>query len=382
LKGKKCMPNINDYIKLRGNLTFEEEPFNEVDNLIFSRISYLPLKGFIKKQEKLKISTIYERFRKSNMKKSNMLLKDDWKFFELIANSKRFQDLVILKYVIKISLNLEEQFSAITILLPGDHAYISFGGTDYTFAGWKENFNMCYQNYIPAQKDAVSYVNYIGSRYRGKIILGGHSKGGNLAIYAAAFCKAEIRKRIRKIYSNDAPGFAKEVIESKEYQNIIDKVISYVPQSSVVGRLLFHGEKYQVIKSTQVGIMQHHPYSWQINKNRFVKMKKLTGESFFAEKTIQNWIDSVEPERREKFFDTILDILIATDAKKLTDLGPNWIKSASTLLKKYKGIDEESKQIISQTLDALADSAKKQILDTFSISKKNEKKKYFSNVTK
>lgn len=376
------MPNIIDYIKLRGDLTFEEDPFNEVDNLIFSRISYLPLKGFIKKQEKLKISTIYERFRKSNMKKSSMHLKDDWKFFELIATAKRFRDLVMLKHVVKVSLNLEEQFSAITILLPGDHAYISFGGTDYTFAGWKENFNMSYQNHIPAQKDAVSYMNYIGRRYRGKLILGGHSKGGNLAIYAAAFCKAEIQKRIRRVYSNDAPGFAKEIIESNEYQNVIDKVISYIPQSSIVGRLLFHGEKYQIIKSTQVGIMQHHPYSWQVNKNKFVKMKKLTGESHFAEKTIQNWIDSIEPERREKFFDTILDILVATDAKKLTDLGPNWIKSASTLLKKYKGIDEESKQVISQTLDALADSAKNQILDSFAISKRNEKKKYFSNVTK
>ena len=376
------MPNMLDYLKWRGYLSFDQDPFNEIDNLILTRFSYLPLEKLIKEGEKLKIKTIYERFQKSKIKKEDMLLKEDWNFFEAIATANRFRELVALKYVQKISLKLEEQFAVITILLPKDTAYISFCGTDISIVGWKENFNMSFKSHLPAQKDAVSYLNYIGERYAGKLMVGGHSKGGNLAVYAAAFCKPEIQKRITVLYNNDGPGFSKEIIESQNYKNIVGRVISYVPQSSVIGRLLFHEEKYYVVKSNQIGIMQHDPYSWQLQQNQFIKMKELTNGSLLTEKTIKEWLENVEPERREIFIDTLYDILAATKAEKVTDLGENWIKTASTLLKRYKGIDPESKAVISQTLEALRVSARNQIFETFSFPKKKEKKKYFGILTK
>ena len=148
-----------------------------------------------------------------------------------------------------------------------------------------------------------------------------------------------------------------------------------MPQSSVIGRLLLHEEKYYVVKSTQVGILQHDPFSWQLEGKEFIKVQELTNGSNVTEKTIKEWLENVEPERREIFIDTLYDILVATNAKRVGDLGTNWIRTASTLLKKYKGIDEESKKLINQTLEALRKSARNQILESFSQSKKKDKGK-------
>lgn len=369
------MANILDYLKWRGDLSLEQDPFNEIDNLILTRFSYIPLEKLMKEGEKLKIRTVYERYEKSNIKKGSFLLKEDIPFFQSIANSNRFGNLVILKYVNKISLKLEEQFAAVTILLPKDTAFVSFCGTDDTIVGWKENFNMSFKSHLPAQRDAVAYLNDIGEHYAGNIMVGGHSKGGNLAVYAAAFCKPEIQERITTIYSDDGPGFGDDIVESNAYKQVVKRVVSYVPQSSVIGRLLLHEEKYYVVKSTQVGILQHDPFSWQLEGKEFVKVQELTNGSNVTEKTIKEWLENVDPERREIFIDTLYDILIATNAKRVGDLGTNWIRTASTLLKKYKGIDEESKKLISQTLEALRKSARNQILESFSQNKKKEKVK-------
>lgn len=369
------MANILDYLKWRGDLSLEQDPFNEIDNLILTRFSYIPLEKLMKEGEKLKIRTVYERYENSNIKKESFLLKEDIPFFQAIANSNRFGNLVILKYVNKISLKLEEQFAAVTILLPKDTAFVSFCGTDDTIVGWKENFNMSFKSHLPAQRDAVAYLNDIGEHYAGNIMVGGHSKGGNLAVYAAAFCKPEIQERITTIYSDDGPGFGDDIVESNAYKQVVKRVVSYVPQSSVIGRLLLHEEKYYVVKSTQVGILQHDPFSWQLEGKEFVKVQELTNGSNVTEKTIKEWLENVEPERREIFIDTLYDILIATNAKRVGDLGTNWIRTASTLLKKYKGIDEESKKLISQTLEALRKSARNQILESFSQNKKKEKVK-------
>lgn len=369
------MANILDYLKWRGDLSLEQDHFNEIDNLILTRFSYIPLEKLMKEGEKLKIRTVYERYENSNIKKGSFLLKEDIPFFQAIANSNRFGNLVILKYVNKISLKLEEQFAAVTILLPKDTAFVSFCGTDDTIVGWKENFNMSFKSHLPAQRDAVAYLNDIGEHYAGNIMVGGHSKGGNLAVYAAAFCKPEIQERITTIYSDDGPGFGDDIVESNAYKQVVKRVVSYVPQSSVIGRLLLHEEKYYVVKSTQVGILQHDPFSWQLEGKEFVKVQELTNGSNVTEKTIKEWLENVDPERREIFIDTLYDILIATNAKRVGDLGTNWIRTASTLLKKYKGIDEESKKLISQTLEALRKSARNQILESFSQNKKKEKVK-------
>lgn len=163
------MSDMIEYLKWRGDLGFEQDPFNEIDNLILSRFSYLPLEKLLKEGEKLKIRTLYERFKQSGIKKEALLLKSDWDFFEALAEADRFNRLVALKYVNKVSLKLEEQFVVVTILLPNDWAYISYCGTDDSLVAWKENFNMSFSSHVPSQLDAVAYLNEIGERYKRKI---------------------------------------------------------------------------------------------------------------------------------------------------------------------------------------------------------------------
>lgn len=157
----------------------------------------------------------------------------------------------ITNYINKIDSESEKQFSAITILMPDDTIYISFRGTDNTLIGWKEDFNMTFQTKVPSQLDAVQYVKQIAKKYKNLIRIGGHSKGGNLAVYAASFCSKTIQERIINVYNNDGPGFHEDVINNIEYKKMLPKVHTYVPQSSIIGRLLYHEENYTVVQSTR-----------------------------------------------------------------------------------------------------------------------------------
>lgn len=243
------MPNIFDYLKWR-DIPIEKIEQNEVDNLILSRISYFPFDGILDKGEKITLKEAYDRYLRKK-KKTHFLQKEDKELFEVISNSIRFKDIFISNYINKVDLLEEKQFSAITFFLPDDTIYVAFRGTDDTLVGWKEDLNMSYSEYIPAQEDAVKYLEDIARRNKLPLIVGGHSKGGNLAIYASAFCKESIKSRIMRIYNNDGPGFSKNVVENKKYKNIVEKIYTYIPQTSIIGRLLNHEGKATIIKSTQ-----------------------------------------------------------------------------------------------------------------------------------
>ena len=199
------MPNIFDYMKWR-DLPLKKVEFNEIDNLILSRVSYFPFDELIKDEEKITLKEAYDRYQKINKKKEIIFLqKEDKDLFKILANSVRFSDTFISDYVNKINIEEEKQFSAITIFLQDDKIYVSYRGTDNTVIGWKEDFNMSFSNLVRSQVEAANYLNNIAKKYKNKIIVGGHSKGGNLAIYASVFCKYKYKKRIIKVYNNDGP---------------------------------------------------------------------------------------------------------------------------------------------------------------------------------
>ena len=194
------------------------------------------------------------------------------------------------------------------------------------------------------------YLEEIAKEYpSSKIIIGGHSKGGNIAVYAATFASKEVKDRIINVYNNDGPGFCEDVIETPEYQEILPRVHTYIPQSSIIGRLMNHKDKYTIVESVQKGIMQHDLYSWQLLGAHFIE-DTLTNSSEFIDQTITNWLNEVSPEQREKFIDTLFEILNATEAKTLAQLSSKKFETAKIILSTYKNIDEESKEIISKTL--------------------------------
>ena len=353
------MSNIFDYIDWR-DISLKKVEFNEIDNLILSRLSYFPFDGIIEKNEEITVEESYKRY-KTRGTTGRILQEEDIELFPKLANSERFGSMKLTNYINRLDPVQEKQFSAITILMPDDTIYVAYRGTDNTIVGWKEDFNMSFSELVPAQKEAVKYLENVAEKYQNKIRVGGHSKGGNLAVYASAFCLVIIKGRIINVYNNDGPGFCEQVVESKEYEKILERVHTYIPQTSIIGRLLNHEEKTTILKSEEIGIMQHDLYSWQVLGDKFVKDEQ-TDSSKFIDKTITDWLKAVKPEQREFFIDKLFEILNATGAKTLSEIGSNKIASIKTMLKTYQDIDQESKEIMLKTLKIFIEIGKSNII--------------------
>lgn len=347
------MPNIIDYLKLRGDLSFNQTDIEEVDKIILSRFSYLPFKE-INLDKKETIESISNKMRNLEIKK--FIWKDDKKFIEELGKTKRYKELIISDYKEILDIEAQKQFAAVTIWLPNRYKYISFRGTDMSLVGWKEDFNMSFMKDIPSQLEAVTYLNDIGRKYRGKLILGGHSKGGNLAIYSAIFCKDRIKKKIVNIINADGPGFDKSVISSDNYKKIVDKIDTYIPQSSVVGRLLEHEDEYEIIQSTQKGIMQHDIFSWQVNEGNLVRIKSLTKDSQIINASLKNWLKSTTIEQRERFVNVIYEIILAAEAEYISDFKIDIPKRIKNIINTYKAISTEERKEIEKVMKILFES--------------------------
>ncbi|MDR0400121.1 MAG: DUF2974 domain-containing protein [Treponema sp.] len=363
------MAGIFDYIEWRGDLDFHQAPFNPVDNIILTHISYFPFDHIVGGAEEKEDMTITEAAKKiARILKKNpaafddgLVYRDDPALMEALGSSRRYGDLKLRGYVNQIDPAAEKQFSALCILGCGGMSLISYRGTDNTIVGWKEDFNMSFSDVIPAQLEAVSYLEKMAAKIQGPLCLGGHSKGGNLAIYAAAFCKKNIRRRIKYIYSNDAPGFNRAVLESPGFLEIKNRIQAFVPQSSIVGMLFEHPEHYAVVKSSQTGLMQHDVFSWEVKRDDVVRMKEINPETAFVNRILQEWIDGLDAEKRRRFVDALYEILASAEANSLPELGNDWPKSVSLMVRTYSGIDGETKKLITKTIAAFFKAARKNI---------------------
>lgn len=357
------MANIFDYINWRGDITLEKDGFNEIDNLILSRFSYLPFDELIKEDEVVTIRALSKRFKEKDISKMQILWDDDVKLLPVMGETKRFGEMKATRYVNKINVEQEKQFSAITVIMPDDTIYVSYRGTDNTVVGWKEDLNMTFTTHIPSQIDAVNYLNEIAQIYPNKIRVGGHSKGGNLAVYASIFTKQDIKDRIINIYNNDGPGFMDEITETNEYKKMIGRVNTYIPQDSIFGRLLNHEEQYTVVKSIERGVMQHDLYSWQLIGNKFEYLNEVTNGSKFIDKSIKDWLKQIDLDKREQVIDIVFHVINTTNVATVSEIKNHWFANARILLSSYKQIDQESKKMILETLSALFKIAKDNFIE-------------------
>lgn len=369
------MANILDYLDWRGDLSFAERPFNEVDNLILAEISYLDFSGVVPRgfvAQPVSLQEAAQRYFAAHPTTDMGVLVPDQipVLVEKAAQSPRFQSLRLLGYVNEIDEETQTQFSALTILLPDGRAYVAFRGTDDTIVGWKEDFNMAFTPEIPAQKYALEYLKRVSSALAfSTLIVGGHSKGGNLAVYAAVFCGADVQKRISAVYNNDGPGFYASLLPLAEHHAIAAKITTLLPESSVVGMLLAHEESYQVVRSTQIGLMQHDGFSWQVKGTCFEHLAGLTEGGKIMDKTLRSFLQQLTQEQRVQFVDTLFDILTCTDASTLTDLKEGGLKTASAMVKAIQKLDKPTKKALSDTLKLLLKSGARSVLGEFSVSR-------------
>ena len=356
------MKNILSYMEWRGDLSLKSFPLNEVDIAVLSRLAYIDFNGIVSSsfEEKISAGDAADRFLSLPDAVNRIYRGSDLAMLKKISSSPRFSNLLLCGYISQWDENAEKQFAAISITVDSHTVCISYRGTDNTLLGWKEDFNMGFSCPVPSQTAAVDYLSRASSVLRGRIIVTGHSKGGNLAMYASAFCRPGIQRRIVKVYNFDGPGFEESIINSEGYRNVKNKIMAFIPQSSVVGMLLFHGEEFKVIRSLEKpGLPQHNLYSWEVIRDSFNELEEVTMHSKFVDETLKSWVGSMEPSQREAFVNIMYELICDTGARTLDDLGNRRPEKLISFLSSLKELDEESKNIISDSITLLMESARK-----------------------
>lgn len=356
------MATLFDYIDWRGDLSFSQCEPCEVDSLILSQVCYLDLYRIVPASPTAKgLSFLAAAKRYVNAHKGEpnslgaIIPPETVTITTKAARSARFGSLRLVAHVNVISEDEQKQFSATTFDLGNDSLFIAFRGTDDTIVGWKECFNMSFMSPIPAQTEAVEYVYHVAAAMPDKrLYLGGHSKGGNLAVYAAVKASPSVQDRIAAVYNLDGPGFTRDFIESEEYAKIKERIHTLVPQTSIVGMLLEHDESYEVVQSTQSGLLQHNGFSWEVMGNRFIHSDTVTKESKNIDAKLKQWLSEITPERRKEILDTLYEILDSTNIKTLTALSAEKLK----LVKAWNTLDTESRTFIRRCVTLIAKNTK------------------------
>lgn len=339
--------NIYQYIRIYGNYTFQEKAFNEVDNVVFSCLSYL---DFECQNRTLKeAADIYFKKNPNKGIKYNIAaLRNAIRVLENCITTKRYQGIKLLNY--KKVYTKKTQFQAVSFLIEPNLVYVSFSGTNHLISGWEEDFVMSYQFPVEAQRLAIYYLNknYLFSNQ--KLIIGGHSKGGNLAIISAMYTISLVRKRIIKIYSNDGLGITKSQLQSINYQRIKDRVVKIIPDYSIVG-LLLYSDSYKVIQSTSKSILAHNPNSWKIKDASFVE-KELSNFSIVVGKSFELWLDKYKREEKKKFVECLFDVFRKLEIDSLNDFKQKK-KLVFNMIIESRNVDDIVKQMLKELIDTL-----------------------------
>lgn len=343
------MSNINDYLLWRGDIELDSKNnFNEIDSMILARFSYLRFDK-IKITDEETINTISDKMKYLDNKE--FLYNGDKELITNLGESIRFKNMKVTDYIKNNDKETEKQFGAVTVHISNKEMYISFIGTDSTVYGWKEDFNMAFMDSVPCQASGKEYVEKIAKKYPDKKIrIGGHSKGGNVAIYSALTIPKEMQDRIIKIYNYDGPGFNKDIINKYKTSSIIKKIETYLPQDSIIGRIMTHEERCTIASSIEKGIYQHDIYSWQVLGKNIIKSERLTQSSEVFSKALTNWLDTTTNEQRKMFFDGIFEVIYSTDANKFSDIQKDLSANMTKIYKTYREIPEKERKIITDMI--------------------------------
>lgn len=336
--------------------TFEELEFNSTDSLILSWLSYFHWSEVLPAVSSWRGVRFAELFRAERFP---ALFREVWqaeesrKLFTAMVSSPRYRNMRVRGYTEKTDPEAEKQFAAVCFQLKPAESYVAFRGTDTTLVGWKEDFNMAFQYPVPAQREAITYLELAGQKCRGSFRVGGHSKGGNLAICASFSGKASLRKRISRIYSHDGPGFHGNILRSEAFRAVSEKIEKTLPQDSVVGMLLEQQENFLVVRSKGFSLWQHDPFSWVIEDGNFCLLKSLTSNARYVNHTLSEWLHGLSREERERFVDALYEVLSVEKPESFPALVARWQKNIPAILQAASDMDEDTKHFMRQTLKEL-----------------------------
>ncbi len=373
------MPNIMDYMDWRGDITFKMRGFNEIDAMIFSYLSYVnmdniaPMLG----QRAMSIQTVCEKFfalhSEEELRADKSLIRSAPYVMKKMVETERYGSLKIKNYVNNIDISRNLQLAAMEIVIDRNTSFLAFRGTDDNIVGWKEDFFLSKEE-VEAQRQSISFLDFICSQLteHKKFYIGGHSKGGNLAVYSAAYCDSQIRERIEKIYDFDGPGFKQEFLDSVECEEILPKVIRIIPENSIIGMLLFHRVNPAIVKSSASGIMQHDMMSWEIHGNQLIYGEELTKQAQLMDETMDHWLANMKDCDREKFITEVFSVIESTGCKTLTELYDGGLKSLQTMIKKRSELSKDSRAKIDKLIQCYFGGLADRIIRKIPGRKRNE----------
>jgi len=359
--------NIIDYILWRGDLPVGQVPLGEVDALVLSYLAYMPFDGIVPQALNAPgvllgdaAKDILARHEADGLPLA-FSPKDDKRLLEAVASNPRFAQMRITGFVNRFDAEREEQFCAMTFLQEAGPAVCAFRGTDKTVVGWKEDFNMSFSGVVPAQRSAVYYAREAAGALGAPMIFCGHSKGGNLAAYAGIFSGEETQDHIVCVYNFDGPGFNEEVIASDAFRRVDMRIHVFVPQSSMVGILLWHSEPITVVRSESVGVFQHLPYHWQVMGGRLLPADGLSGDSQLTDVTLKRWLESLTPQLRRQVIDGIYGVLSASDGRHIVDLFEP--RNVLAIIRAAGAMDEETRGALLEAFRLLGNTLRETLPD-------------------
>lgn len=344
---------METYIRWRGDLSFSQAGFNDVDNLIFSALSYLDFSPVFtdEKTTEMKLKDCADIIEQPGAYRLKTLEGGYEDTVKAILRSRRFGEITVREYCEIFSEEDQTQFSACEFVIDGRTSYVSFRGTDNTIIGWKEDFILSY-SLISSQKYAEEYLKKVMRPLR-KYYVGGHSKGGNLALFACAMLDAKKRKKLIKVYANDSPGFSPEVLDIRLLEPLADRIVRINPAFCVIGRIfeIPYG-RTEIVDVNESGLLQHDLFLWKLMGTGYEDAEGYDKVSDWVSRSIKEWIENIDPAERRIFVDDVFNTLSAGGAVTVQEItGKGLMKVITTA---YSGTSDTTKKLIKDLVSAAA----------------------------
>ena len=317
------MSTIFDYLDYVAYDSIYDRPFKELDVLALTELTYLPFDRIVPQGDTTNIEVRLSDAAKLVDRTTDFIVTDQHlQLVDDLASSKRFKNIKLLNYVNEYDPDVQKQFAAMTYRLTMDVYLVVFRGTDDTLIGWKEDFHMTYMDHVPAQRRAASYLQNVMKEFpKGRFLVAGHSKGGNLATYACSYLPDQLSEQVHAIYCYDAPGLNKSIIKTEGYQRIAHLIHRFVPQGSIVGMMLEVPEPTTIVKSRAFGgFAQHDAFTWMVEKDGFVTLDQTSPDSQQMDQTLKQWVQEVPDSQLKKFFDTFFGLFLDAGITSINDL--------------------------------------------------------------
>lgn len=356
------MPDVIEYVSAAGQLRLNERPFTACDALALAGMCYVDVGSAARPAEGIPLREV-QRALQPNAESQTPLSQHRQALLKAMMESPRFGDGLLRCYTSILEPSLPMQFAAMCLTLQdGTHA-VAFRGTDNTLTGWYEDLTMSYESPVPAQDAACEYLRRTAAELTGPLVLMGHSKGGNLAAYAASHVLPDVQERIRAIYSFDGPGLDDETLASAGYVAIRNRLHSYVPQGSVVGLMMGYEENHTIIRSTGRGLGQHDLFTWQIAGMEFETVSRTTVPSQITDRTLHNVLRQCTPDQRRQFVDEVFRLLAATDADTMHEIRQDKLRAVARIMAATRDMDGENRRAFLQMLGTFVSSGAKGVKD-------------------